>query len=71
MNSEKESEPSGVKGVLNENSEPDLEEWVPLSIREARRRRNELCVWMNFVSMTLLFAAAMIMAYRMGAQRCH
>ena len=69
MNSENESEPSGVEGVLNENGELGLEEWVPLSIREARKRRDDLWpyVWMNFLSMTLLFAAAVIMAYTMGA----
>jgi hypothetical protein len=60
-----------AEGAANE-----LEEWVPLSVREARRARemrDDLgpYVWMNFVSMILLFAAAVIMAYRMGAQSCH
>jgi hypothetical protein len=59
-----------------EAGEPDLEEWVPLSVREARlarTRRDDLWpyVWMNFVTMILLFAAAVILAYRMGAQSCH
>ena len=54
----------------------ESEEWIPLSVREARRareRRDDLWpyMWMNFVSMILLFAAAVIMAYRMGAQSCH
>ena len=49
------------------------EQYVPLVIREARlarKRRDDLwpCVWMNFVSMILLFAAAVIMAYRMGGK---
>jgi hypothetical protein len=51
-------------------------EWVPLSVREARlarKRRDDLWpyVWMNFVSMILLFAAAVILAYRVGAHSCH
>jgi hypothetical protein len=51
------------------------EEYVPLVIWGARLAR-EKCdylwryVWMNFVSMILLFAAAVAMAYRMGAQSC-
>jgi hypothetical protein len=58
-----------------EGGEWDLEERVPLSVREARRareRREDLWpyVWMNFVSMMLLFAAAVVMAYRIGAQSC-
>jgi len=61
---------------MNKEAKTDLEGWVPLSVREARRareRRDDLWpyVWMNFVSMILLIAAAVIMAYRMGAQNCH
>jgi hypothetical protein len=53
----------------------DSENWVPLSVREARRARkmrDDLWpyVWMNFVSSILLAAALAIMAYRMGAQSC-
>jgi hypothetical protein len=59
---------------MNKDVETDLEEWVPLSVREARlarERREDLWpyVWMNFVSTILLFAAAVIMAYRIGAHR--
>jgi len=54
----------------------ELEEWVPLSVREARRTRemrDDLWpyVWMNVVSMILLFAALAIACYRVGAQSCH
>jgi hypothetical protein len=64
MNHEKESD--GIEQEL----------YIPLVIREARlerKRRDDHWpyVWMNFVSMILLFAAAVIMAYRMGAQSCH
>lgn len=57
-----------------ENSDGvEQEQHIPLVIREARlarKRRDDLwpCVWMNFVSMILLFAAAVIMAYRIGAR---
>ena len=58
------------------NDEPAAEEWVPLSVREsrkARERRDRLWpyVWMNFASIILLFVAAVIMVYRIGAQSCH
>ena len=61
---------------MNKDAETDLEEWAPLSVREARRprkMRDDLWpyVWMNFVSSILLAAALAIMAYRMGAQNCH
>jgi hypothetical protein len=54
----------------------DSENWVPLSVREARqarKMREDLLpyVRMNFVSSTLLAAALGIMAYRMGVQCCH
>ena len=63
---------AGKDGVCDE---ADLENCVPLSVREARRARkmrDDLWpyVWMNFASMVLLFAAAVIMAYRMGGQSC-
>ena len=62
--------------VPGKELEPDSEAYVPLSVREARRARklrDDLWpyVWMNFVSMVLLFAAAVIMAYRTGAHSCH
>jgi hypothetical protein len=61
---------------MNKDAETDLEDWAPLSVREARRARkmrDDLWpyVWMNFVSSILLAAALAIMAYRMGAQNCH
>jgi hypothetical protein len=54
----------------------DSENWVPLSVREARRARKMRAdlwpyMWMNFVSSILLAAVLAIMAYRMGAQNCH
>jgi hypothetical protein len=70
----------GVRRVrMNNERESDgveQEQYVPLVIREARlarERRDDLWpyMWVNFVSMILLIAAAVIMAYRMGAQSCH
>ena len=63
--------PKSTREAEGAANEP--EEWVPLSVREARRarkRRDDLWpyVWVNFVSMILLFAAAVIMAYRIGAR---
>ena len=60
-----------AKGMADE-----LEEWVPLSVREAPQARegpDELWpyVWMNFVSMILLFSALAIACCRGGAQSCH
>jgi len=73
MGSDKEARTSSQCEVSGEIPESDVEKWVPLSVREARARRDDLWpyAWMNFVSMILLFAAAAIMAYRMGAQSCH
>jgi hypothetical protein len=76
MGSNKESRTSSQCEVSGEIPESDVEKWVPLSVWEARRareRRDDLWpyVWMNFVSMVLLFAAAMIVAYKAGAQSCH
>jgi hypothetical protein len=53
----------------------ELEAWVPLSVREARRareRRDDLWpyVWVNFVAMILLFSALAIACYRAGAPSC-
>jgi hypothetical protein len=66
---EKPGSPGGV------DRESDAGEWVPLSVREARRTRKMRedawpYIWMNFVSVILLAAALGIMAYRMGAQSC-
>jgi len=76
MRSDKEAWTGSQCEVSGEIQESDVEKWVPLSVREARRAfktRDELWpyVWMNFVSMILLFAAAVIMAYKTGAQSCH
>jgi hypothetical protein len=59
-----------------ERGEPSAEEWVPMSVREARRAQKEVddlwpYVWMNFVSVILLFSALAIACYRVGAQSCH
>jgi len=68
---------NGPKNPCTAKGEPrEMEEWVPLSVREARRareRRDELWpyVWMNFVSIILLFSALAIACYRVGAQSCH
>jgi hypothetical protein len=75
MNKTEETKPGGQWRVPSEDSEPDMEQNVPLSVREARsarKMRGDLCpyVWMNFVSLILLFATAVIMAYRIGAQSC-
>ena len=60
-----------MNNTIDKNAE-GVEEWVPLSMREARMARVRLrnlwpYVWMNFVSMILLFAAAVVMAYRMAS----
>lgn len=57
------------------NKETDLEEWVPLSVREARearKRRDDAWRygWMNFASMIILMVTLAIVCYRMGAQSC-
>ncbi len=62
----------GSPGRVDEKS--DAGEWVPLSVREARRarkRREDLWpyVWITFASVVILAVALAIMAYRMGAQR--
>lgn len=76
MGSDKEARTSSRCEVSGEIRESGVEKWVPLSVREARlarKRRDDLWpyVWMNFVSIVLLFSAAVIMAYRMGAQSSH
>ena len=53
----------------------DLKEWIPLSVREARRARKMRedlwpYVWITFASVLILAAALAIMAYRIGAQSC-
>jgi hypothetical protein len=49
----------------------DPDEYIPLSMRSARRMRNNLwpCIWMSFASILLLTAALVILAYRIGAHR--
>ena len=61
---------------LNRNEKsPELKEWVPLSVLEARLARqthDDLWpyVWMNFVSSILLFTALAMASYRVGVQSC-
>lgn len=55
-----------------ETNQVSSEEWVPLSVREARRSRANCdnlwpYVWMNFASMILLFIALAVVCYRVGA----
>jgi hypothetical protein len=59
-----------------EGRERDLEEWVPLSVREARRARARVddlwpYAWMSFASVVILAVTLAIVVYRMGAQSCH
>ncbi len=59
-----------------EGKETNFEDWVPLSVREARRARKMRedlwpYVWMTFASVILLASALVILSYRMGAQSCH
>jgi hypothetical protein len=75
MGSEKEARSSSQCEVNGEVPESDVETWVPVSVREARRapaRREDLWpyVRMNFVSMILLFGALAIASYRIAAQSC-
>jgi hypothetical protein len=73
---------SGKKpdSLHTESTEPDAEgsraageDWVPLSVRNARKIRKDVWphLWMSFASVILLAAALAILAYRMGAQSCH
>jgi hypothetical protein len=73
MNSEKKEVPSGGRRVSNEDAEPDLEAYVPLSVRNARQMRRNMWpyLWMSFASVIILAAALAILTYRMGAQSCH
>jgi hypothetical protein len=75
MGSDKEARTSSQCEVSGEIPEFDVDKWVPLSVREARRdreRRDDLWpyVWMNFVSIILLFSALAIACYRVGARSC-
>jgi hypothetical protein len=76
MGSDNEARTSSQCQGSGEISEPNVENWVPLSVREARRareRRDELWpyVWMNFASILILAATLAIVSYRMAAQSCH
>jgi len=62
--------------VRGRELEPDPEACVPLIVRESRRARklrDDLWpyVWVNFMSVILLFTALAIACYRVGAQSCH
>lgn len=74
MNREKQAAPydSSAGGQKQLGKEAAVEEWVPLSVRNARKMRHTLWpnLWMSFVSIILLAAALAIVAYRMGAQSC-
>ena len=73
MNSEKKEVLSGQWRVSSEDSEPDLEERVPLSVRNTRQIRRDWwpSIWMSFASIIILAVAFAILSYRMGAQSCH
>jgi hypothetical protein len=47
-------------------------EYIPPGMRSARRMRSNVWphIWMSFVSILLLMAALVILAYRIGAHRC-
>jgi hypothetical protein len=62
MNSEQEEVPK-----------PDLEECVPLSVRNARKLRRDLwpSIWMSFAAILILAVGLAILSYRMGAQSYH
>ncbi len=73
MGSDKEARTNSQCEVSGEIQESDVEKCVPLSVREARRARERrddlwLYVWINFVSMILLFSALAIECFRVGAQ---
>jgi hypothetical protein len=62
-----------AKQMDSETNQVSSEEWVPLSVREARHARRirvELWpyIWMNFASILILAAALVILRYRIGAQ---
>jgi len=73
MNSEKEEVSSGQSRLPSEDGEPGLEQYVPLSVRNARQIRRDLwpSIWVSFASIIILGAALAILSYRMGAQSCH
>jgi hypothetical protein len=76
MGSDKEARTSSRCEVSGEIPESDVENWVPLSVREARQARKmrgnlRPYVWMNFASILILAAALAIITYRVGAQSCH
>ena len=50
----------------------DPDEYIPLSMRSARRMRTDVWpyIWMSFASILLLMAALVVLAYRMGAHSC-
>jgi hypothetical protein len=72
MKLNKEAVPSGPSDVSSKDGELDLEEHVPLCVRNARRMRRELgpSIWMSFAAILILAVALAILSYRMGAQSC-
>jgi hypothetical protein len=73
MNSEKKEVASGQWRVSSDDGKPNLEECVPLSVRNARQMRRGWwpSIWMSFASILILAAALAILSYRMGVQSCH
>ena len=72
MTKTEETKPSGQWRVPSEDSEPNLEQYVPLSVRNARKVRRDLwpSIWMSFALINILAAALAILCYRIGAQSC-
>jgi hypothetical protein len=65
-----------VTGKNGEDDGADLENWVPLSVREARKarkRREDVWpwVWMSFASVVILVITLAILGYWVEAQSCH
>lgn len=72
MDLSKEETANGQCRLTGERKEPEVD-WVPLSVREARRARSMRddawpYLWMNFASILILSAALAILAYRMALQ---
>jgi hypothetical protein len=76
MNSRKnpDSPDTGDSGADVEGKEPDVQDGVPLSVREARqtrKMREDLWpqIWMSFALVIILAAALAVAAYRLGSHR--
>jgi hypothetical protein len=73
MKKTEETNPTSQWRVPSEDSKPGIEDGVPLSVRNARRMRQDWwpSIWMSFTSIILLAGALVILSYRIGAQSCH